>query len=57
MYDHLFSLMDLIQLVLMIGACYACYIRGKRDAAIAIFTQLEAAGVVKIQHEEEQEEN
>jgi hypothetical protein len=49
--------MDLIQLVLMIGACYACYIRGKRDAAIAIFTQLEAAGVVKIQHEEEQEEN
>lgn len=48
--------MDLIQIALLVAACYACYVKGFNTGARSILEQLEAAGVVKMQHEEEQEE-
>lgn len=59
MYDHFLSLADLIQLVLMLAACYGCYRRGITVGTISTLEKLEQMGVVKLQRvgdDTEQEE-
>ena len=49
--------MDLIQYVLMVAACYACYKRGVHNGCVQTLEKLEEMGVVKLQRPEESEEN
>jgi hypothetical protein len=51
MYDHFLSLADLIQLALMLFACYACYRRGINVGTVSTLEKLESLGVIKLQRE------
>lgn len=55
MYDHFLSLMDVIQIVLMLAACYACYKRGQSVGATAVLEKLEELGVVRLQRAGDEE--
>jgi hypothetical protein len=57
MFETIFSLMDLIQYVLMVAACYACYKRGIHNGCLQTLEKLEEMGVVSLQRPEESEEN
>ena len=57
MYDHFLSLADLIQLALMLAACYACYRRGINVGTVATLEKLESLGVIKLQRDDGSEES
>jgi hypothetical protein len=56
MYENAFSLMDLIQIAAIVFVCWFCYRSGFKKGTISTLEQLEAAGVVKLQRSEEEEE-
>jgi hypothetical protein len=56
MYENAFSLMDLIQIAAIVFVCWFCYRSGFKNGTFSTLKQLEAAGVVTLQQEEENEE-
>lgn len=56
MYENAFSLMDLAQIAGIVFVSYMCYRSGFRAGVVSTMEQLEQMGVVKIQREEENEE-
>jgi hypothetical protein len=56
MYENAFSLMDLAQIAAIVFVCWFCYRSGWKHGTINTLVELEKAGVVKLQREEESEE-
>lgn len=56
MYENAFSLMDLAQIAGIVFVSYMCYRSGFRAGIVSTMEQLEQMGVVKLQRQEENEE-
>lgn len=46
MHENVFSVADVIQLVLMLTTCYVCYLWGRRDGIVQLATVLVDAGKI-----------
>lgn len=55
MNDAILSVGDLIQLVLMLAACYACYWKGRYDGIDETLTELIDRGLIDVEELEEEE--
>lgn len=55
MNEVLFTGMDLIQMVLMVVACYACYVRGKVEGIEITVTELIDRGLLDPEEFEKEE--
>ena len=55
MNDAILSVGDLIQIALMLGACYACYWKGRYDGIDETLTELIDRGLIDVEELEEEE--
>ena len=55
MNDAILSVGDLIQIALMLVACYACYWKGRYDGIDETLTELIDRGLIDVQELEEEE--
>jgi hypothetical protein len=55
MNDVLFTGMDLIQIILMLVACYACYVKGKVEGIEDTVTELIDRGLLDLDELEKEE--
>jgi len=55
MNDAILSVGDLIQIVLMLVACYACYWKGRYDGIDETLTELVDKGLIDLEEIEEEE--
>jgi len=55
MNDAILSLGDLIQIALMLVACYACYWKGRYDGIDETLTELVDKGLIDLEEIEEEE--
>lgn len=55
MNDAILSVGDLIQIALMLVACYACYWKGRYDGIDETLTELIDRGLIDVEELEEEE--
>ncbi len=55
MNDAILSVGDLIQIALMLVACYACYWKGRYDGIDETLTELIDCGLIDVEELEEEE--
>lgn len=55
MNEVLITGMDLIQIALMVAACYACYIKGKVEGIEVTVTELIDRGLLDVEELEKEE--
>ena len=55
MNDAILSVGDLIQIALMLVACYACYWKGRYDGIDETLTELIDRGLIAVEELEEEE--
>ena len=55
MNDAILSVGDLIQIALMLVACYACYWKGRYDGIDETLTELVDQGLIDLEEIEEEE--
>ena len=55
MNDVIFTGMDLIQIILMLVACYACYVKGKVEGIEDTVTELIDRGLLDLDELEKEE--
>jgi hypothetical protein len=55
MNDAILSVGDLIQIALMLVACYACYWKGRYDGIDETLTELVDKGLIDLEEIEEEE--
>mgnify|MGYP003660642713 CR=1 FL=1 len=55
MTENIFSVLDIIQIVLMLLACWACYVRGRVTGMQDMIEELADRGVLDLEKLEEEE--